>query len=45
VSFDRSEVELSYAVYHDDKIVNFYSIVSGMTAGLQPGCHAVYDRA
>jgi hypothetical protein len=37
--------KLSYAIYCDEKIADFYSIFSGMTVDLQPGCHAVYYRA
>jgi len=37
--------ELSYTIYYGDKIADFYSVVSGMTVDLQPGCHAVNCRA
>lgn len=36
--------KLSYAIYCDDKISDFYSTFSGMTVDLQPECHAVYYR-
>ena len=36
--------ELSCAMYCDDNIADFYSIISGMIVDLQPGCHAVYRK-
>jgi len=36
--------KLSYAIYCDDKIADFYSIFSGMIVDLQPVCHAIYYR-